>query len=140
MAARLNPYLNFDGQSAEAMTFYQQVLGGELNISRFGDFGETPPGVDPDGTMHAMLETPDGFTLMASDMPPGQAIERGNNLSVSLSGDDEESLRGYFTGLSEDGTVTMPLETQMWGDIFGMVIDKFGTAWMVNIAGPSAQG
>ncbi|MBP6996794.1 MAG: VOC family protein [Phycicoccus sp.] len=140
MAARLNPYLNFDGQSAEAMTFYQQVLGGELNISRFGDFGETPPGVDPDGTMHAMLETPDGFTLMASDMPPGQAIERGNNLSVSLSGDDEESLRGYFTGLSEDGTVTMPLEPQMWGDIFGMVIDKFGTAWMVNIAGPSAQG
>ena len=101
MAARLNPYLNFDGQSAEAMTFYQQVLGGELNISRFGDFGETPPGVDPDGTMHAMLETPDGFTLMASDMP---------------------------------------LEPQMWGDIFGMVIDKFGTAWMVNIAGPSAQG
>ena len=140
MASRLTPYLNFDGQTAEAMTFYRDVLGGELTITRFGDFGETGPGVDPDGTMHAQLETPAGFSLMASDMPPGQPIERGNNFSVSLFGDDEAELRGYFDGLAEGGTVAMPLEKQMWGDVFGMVVDKFGTAWMVNISEPGRQG
>ena len=134
MASRLNPYLNFDGTTADAMTFYHEVFGGDLNISRFGDFG-APEGVDPDGTMHAMLETPAGFTLMASDGPPGQPVTSGNNFSVSLSGDDDAELRGYWDKLAEGGQVAMPLEAQMWGDTFGMVIDKFGTrGWSTSLA------
>lgn len=138
MASRLNPYLNFDGNAADAMTFYHDVFGGDLVISRFGDYG-APEGVDPDGTMHAMLETPAGFTLMASDGPPGQPVTSGTNFSVSLSGDDADELRGWWDKLADGGQVAMPLEAQMWGDTFGMVIDRFGIPWMVNIAGPAGQ-
>jgi PhnB protein len=130
MAATLNPYLNFNGDAREAITFYQQVLGGELNISTFAEFGGGEGG---DGVMHAQLETPDGFTLMASDTGPGMGeVTAGNNIAVSLSGDDD-ALRGYFAALAEGGTVTMPLEKQMWGDEFGMLTDKFGISWLVNI-------
>ncbi len=130
MAATLNPYLNFNGDAREAITFYQQVLGGELNISTFAEFGGGEGG---DGVMHAQLETPDGFTLMASDIAPGMdEVAPGSNFAVSLSGDDD-ALRGYFAALAEGGTVTMPLEKQMWGDEFGMLTDRFGISWLVHI-------
>jgi PhnB protein len=133
--AILNPYLAFDGNAKEAMEFYRDIFGGELNVIPFAQFpGQEGPA--PEGTMHAHLETPEGFVLMASDMPPGMAIERGNNLSVSLSGEDDSQLRGWWDKLSEGGQVPMPLERQMWGDIFGMCVDRFGTAWMVNINQP----
>lgn len=139
MASRLNPYLNFDSTTRQAMEFYRGVLGGELHISTFGEYG-APAGVDPDGVMHAMLETPAGFTLMASDLPPGMELEAGGSMSISLSGDDEAELRGYWDGLSVGGSVTMPLEPQMWGDTFGMCTDRFGVNWMVNIAGAQNAG
>jgi len=138
VASRLNPYLNFDGTTRAAMEFYHSVFGGELAISTFGEFG-APEGVDPDGTMHAMLQTPAGFTLMASDGPPGQPVTSGSNFSISLSGDDEAELRGYWDQLAEGGQVVMPLERQMWGDTFGMCVDKFGMPWMINIAGAGAD-
>ena len=137
MGARLNPYLNFNGNAREAMTFYQQVLGGDLVVSTFGEYGQGGEGAD--GVMHAQLETPDGFTLMASDTAPGMGeVAPGSNFSVSLSGDDE-SLRGYWEGLSEGATVAMPLEKQMWGDEFGMLTDRFGIPWVVNI-GTGGEG
>ncbi|MDQ3103710.1 MAG: VOC family protein, partial [Actinomycetota bacterium] len=82
------------------------------------------------------LETDRGFTIMGADTPPGMELNRGDNIAVSLSGDDAEDLRGYWQKLSEGGTVTLPLEKQMWGDEFGMCVDQFGIAWMVNIAQP----
>ena len=84
--------------------------------------------------MHGQLTTPSGYTIMVSDAA-GSEITVGDNISVSLSGDAADELRGYFEGLSDGGNVTMPLEKQMWGDEFGMVTDKFGIQWMVNIAG-----
>ena len=138
MPARLNPYLNFNGDAREAITFYQGVLGGDVTISTFGEFGMEGEGSD--GVMHAQLETPDGFTLMASDTGPGMGeVTPGSNFAVSLSG-DEAALRDYFRGLAEGGTVDMPLEKQMWGDEFGMLTDKFGISWMVNVGTGSAQG
>ena len=136
MATTLNPYLNFDGTTREAMEFYREVFGGELSIMTFGDMGTEGP--QADGVMHSSL-TAEGLTLMASDMPPGQALEAGNNFGVSLSGDDEGELMGYWDKLSADGTVTVPMEKQMWGDSFGMCVDRFGTPWLVNIAGPPAS-
>ncbi len=85
------------------------------------------------GTMHARLDTDRGFTLMASDPPPGTEIQTGNTITVSLSGDDADDLRGYWEKLSAGGTVQMPLAKQVWGDTFGMCTDKFGLPWMVNI-------
>jgi PhnB protein len=139
MAAQLNPYLNFPGTAREAMTFYQSVLGGTLDIMTFGDYGAEGEGAD--GVMHAYLETPDGMALMASDVPPGQEGEPSGpgNVSVSLSGTDER-LRGYWEGLCEGATVAMPMEKQMWGDEFGALVDRFGVSWMVNLTAPGGPG
>ena len=135
MASVLNPYISFDGTAREAMESYRDAFGGELTVNTFGDFGQAPPGFE-DKVMHSQLETPSGFTLMASDTPPGMPFQPGTNISVSLSGDDEGELRGYWDKLSEGGQVTLALEKQMWGDVFGMVVDRFGVTWMVNIAQP----
>ncbi|MBB2986492.1 VOC family protein [Terracoccus luteus] len=135
MPSTLNPYLNFTDSARAAMEFYRGILGGELSISTFGEFGTPPEGASADGVMHAQLETPAGYTLMASDAPPGMPLDEGSSMSISLSGDDADELRGYFEKLADGGTVTVPLERQMWGDEFGMVTDRFGVGWLVNIAG-----
>jgi PhnB protein len=133
VASRLNPYISFPGTARDAMEFYEGVFGGSLTLNTFGELGgQDAP--NPDQIMHAMLETGSGFTLMGSDTPPGMEHDPGNNIAISLSGDDDGELRGYWEQLSEGGTVTMPLEKQMWGDEFGMCTDRFGIAWMVNIA------
>ena len=136
MTSRLNPYITFTGNAREAMEFYQSALGGDLAMNTFADFGSTGP--EGDKIMHANLETPDGFTLMASDTPPGSEEPSGNNIAVSLSGDDEK-LRGYWERLTDGANVTMPLEKQVWGDEFGQFTDRFGIQWMINIAGSTQE-
>jgi PhnB protein len=135
MASRLNPYISFDGNARQAVEFYQSVFGGELAVNTFAEFGQADS-PDADKIMHGQLETPSGYTLMVSDTPEGMEHHPGGNITVSLSGDDSDELRGYFEKLSDGGTVTMPLEKQMWGDEFGMVADQFGINWMVNISQP----
>lgn len=99
MASRLNPYISFDGDARQAMEFYKEVFGGDLSLNTFGESGQqgTP---HADKIMHAMLEAPNGFTLMGADTPPGMQHNPGTNFSVSLSGDDETELRGYWDKLS----------------------------------------
>ncbi|MFG2295799.1 VOC family protein [Streptomyces sp. NPDC048603] len=138
MASRLNPYISFAGDAKQALEFYKEALGGNLSVHAYGDFGsEAPPGY-ADKIMHGMLETPGGFTLMCADNPPGTEHSSGNDFAVSLSGDDADELRGYWDKLRAGGTVTVPLEKQMWGDVFGMCTDRFGITWMVNISGQRA--
>jgi PhnB protein len=136
MASRLNPYISFPGTARDAMEFYKDVFGGNLAMNTFAEFGADAP--NPDQIMHSQLETDRGFTLMASDLPPGMEHQPGNDIAVSLSGDDAAELRGYWDKLSDGGTVTMPLERQMWGDEFGMCVDRFGVSWMLNIGQPQA--
>jgi PhnB protein len=133
MASRLNPYISFDGNAREAMDFYKSVFGGTLTLNTYGEFGQ-PDAPVADKIMHGTLESELGFTLMGADTPPGTAHEPGNNITVSLSGDDGERLRDYWEKLSSGGTVSVPLEKQMWGDEFGQCVDQFGIAWMVNIS------
>ncbi|MEJ7706113.1 MAG: VOC family protein [Nocardioidaceae bacterium] len=137
MASRLNPYIGFTGNARQAMGFYKDVFGGTLTLNTFGEFGaqDSP---DADKIMHGMLETDSGFTLMGADIPTGTEHNPGDNIAVSLSGDDTDELRGYWEKLSDGGTVSLPLEMQMWGDEFGMCLDQFGVAWMVNIGQPQA--
>jgi PhnB protein len=132
MASRLNPYISFDNNTRQAMEFYQGVFGGTLNINTFGEFG-AQDAAEADKVMHSQLETDSGFTLMASDTPAGMPRNAGDTITISLSGDDADTLRGYWEKLSDGGNVTMPLEKQMWGDEFGMCVDRFGIPWMVNI-------
>ena len=136
MTSRLNPCIGFSDNARQAMEFYRDVFGGELALNTFGEMGGAAPG-DENKIMHAMLETPAGFTLMASDAPSGMELSAGSSISISLSGDDAQ-LRDYFQKLSQGGSVTMPLEKQVWGDEFGMCVDRFGISWMVNVSQPAA--
>jgi PhnB protein len=136
VASRLNPYIAFADTARQALEFYRDVFGGELAMNTFGEYGAAE-GPDADKIMHGQLETPAGYTLMASDTPAGMERTVGTNISVSLSGDDADALRGYFAKLAEGGSVPVPLEKQMWGDEFGMCVDRFGIAWMVNIGQPA---
>ncbi|MFI9402584.1 VOC family protein [Nocardia sp. NPDC052316] len=136
MTSRLNPYLTFGDTARAALEFYRDVFGGTLTISTFSEFSDQEaPGADL--VMHGVLETPSGFTLMAADTPPGMEYAPGSSISISLSGADAAELHGYWDRLSEAGTVSVPLEKQMWGDEFGLCRDRFGVAWMVNIAAPA---
>lgn len=135
MTSRLNPYITFTGNARRAMEFYQSVFGGTLAVNTHGEFGTPDPAI-ADQIMHAMLETDLGFTIMGSDAPPGMSRTPGDSISVSLSGDDADDLRRYWDRLSGDGTVSVPLEKQMWGDEFGCCTDAFGVTWMVNITQP----
>lgn len=142
MTSRLNPYISFRDNARDAITFYESVFGGDLTISTFGDYQASQDPEEADKVMHGMLVSPNGLTLMASDTPNGMEYNPGNNISISLSGEssDEAELRGYWDKLAEGGTVTMPLENAPWGDVFGMCVDKFGIAWLVNIAGEQQPG
>jgi PhnB protein len=135
----LNPYLSFRGTAKDAMEFYQSVFGGELTMSTFGEAGMPVEESEKSQLMHAQLISPTGLALMGSDTPSHMEYNPGNNVSVSLSGDDEAELRGYWDKLSVDATVTAPFEQAPWGDIFGMLTDRFGTHWLVNVV-QSQQG
>jgi len=130
---RLNPYLNFRDRTREAMEFYHSVFGGELNMQTFKEFNASQDPSEDDKIMHAQLEAGD-IVFMAADTPNSMEYEPGTNFNMSLSGEDETRLRGYFEKLSAGGTLTMPLEQAPWGDTFGMVNDRFGIRWLVNIS------
>ena len=133
MTTRLNPYLSFRDTAREAMEFYRTVFGGELTLSTFGDSGMPVEESESGNVMHGQLDTLSGFTLMGADTP--SSMEVSTNGTVSLSGDDEAELRGYWDALAAGGTLGVPLETAPWGDTFGMLTDRFGIGWMVNIVG-----
>ncbi|MFI0482100.1 VOC family protein [Actinomadura sp. 9N215] len=131
MGSRLNPYISYNGNARQAMEFYREVFGGKLELNAHSDSG-SPGSPGADKIMHASLDTPDGYTLMAWDVPEGVPHHPGNNVAVYIGGDDT-GLRDHFKKLSANGTVTMPLEKQAWGDEAGALVDQFGISWMFNI-------
>ncbi|QPC47867.1 VOC family protein [Mangrovibacillus cuniculi] len=130
----INVYLNFDGQTKEAMEFYHGIFGGELSLQTFGEAYENTSESVKNRIIHANLKN-DTLTFMASDTHPefSPPHKVGNNVSLSINGSDLELLTEYFQKLAEGGEVTMPLEKQFWGDTFGSLTDKFGIHWMVNV-------
>lgn len=133
MKTILTPYLNFSGNTAEAMKFYHSVLGGELKMQTFGESGMAKTPEDKGRIIHATLKN-DLVMFMASDTMPGQEAKFGDNIHMSLSGSDSAKLTELFDKLAKGGKVDMPLAKQFWGDTFGMLTDKFGVHWMINIS------
>jgi len=138
MTSHLSPYLGFRDDARQAMEFYQSVFGGELSLGTFGEMHASDDPAEVDKIMHGQLVTPNGFLLMGSDTPSGMERSSTSNISLSVSGDDAEDLRRFFAALSEGGTVIEPLTVAPWGDEFGMLTDRFGVTWMVNVTGTSA--
>lgn len=135
MQSKLNPYISFKGNAREAIEFYKNVFGGKLELTTYKEGGMSANQDNDEQIMHAMLVAENGITLMASDLPDGMEYNPGTNVSISLSGDNEVELSGYYEQLSAEGQVAEPLTKAPWGDTFGMLTDKFGIFWMVNISG-----
>jgi PhnB protein len=135
---KLNPYLTFDGTAAEAMTFYQSILGGELTIMTFGDMPDTSgvPEEAKSRVAHARLEL-GVIALQASDKMGdsnmGQAHNGFSGFDLQIEPDSVASGREIFDKLSEGGEVLMPYEKTFWAEAFGLLKDKFGVPWMVNV-------
>nr|BFF12804.1 hypothetical protein GCM10025699_41070 [Microbacterium flavescens] len=134
-----HPYLAFRDGAREALDFYRSVFGGDYTATTFGEFHMGGPH-ESEKIMHGQLVTADGILLMAADRPDDIPLESENSISLSLFGgaDDADELIGYFEALAVGGAVSVPLEQAPWGDSFGMVDDRFGLHWMVNIAGAAA--
>lgn len=134
MAIELNAYLSFRDQAREVMEFYQSVFGGKLEQSTFEQFAVSDDPREKAKIMHSVLKTDTGMVLMAADTPNAMPWSPGTSISLSLSGDDDAVLSGYYAKLSAGGTIVEPLAVAPWGDKFGMLMDRFGQAWMVNIS------
>ena len=130
---QLDTYLFFDGNCADAMRFYERTLGGKLQLMTHGESpmaAQTPPG-SANRIMHARLEL-DGRLLMASDSMVGQPYERMKGFSLSLIYPTVAEAQRMFSALAEGGQITMPIAKTFWAEAFGMLVDRFGTPWMVN--------
>jgi PhnB protein len=134
VTTKLNPYINFKDNARQAMEFYHTVFGGKLDMRTFKEFQASQDPSEDDRIMHAQLDTDNGMTIMGSDTPDRMEFKPGTNFSISLSGENEAELRGYWDKLVKGGTVTQPLEKATWGDAFGMCVDQFGVTWLVNIS------
>jgi len=139
MPTTLNVYLGFGDKTREAMEFYKSVFGGTLELHTFKEFNASPDPSEDNKIMHAMLVGDSGITFMAADSPQSMEYKPAAGFSMSLSGDKEAELMGYFEKLSAGGSITMPVEKQIWGDTFGMCLDKFGISWMINITAPKTS-
>ena len=138
MPARVTPYLGFDGNAREAMTFYHSIFGGDLDVTTFADLGMARDATQANLIAHSMLKGPTGVILMGSDTPTSEERQPGGSFSVSLGGDEVE-LTDYWGKLSEEGTITVQFARSAWGALHGQCIDKFGTNWLVNVTRASAS-
>lgn len=140
MSVHLTSYISFNGEASEAMAFYQSVFGGELTSDTFGGFNEKSGGAvpvadeDKDKIMHAQLVGDNGIKLMAADIPQGMEYTPGQQVALTLNGDDEALLTAYWNKLNDGAQVSIPLSKVEWGDMYGMLIDKFGIKWMVDVS------
>ncbi|MCX2484572.1 VOC family protein [Pedobacter sp. MR2016-24] len=133
MTTTISPYLTFDGNAREAMTFYRDALGGELSLMAVKDtnMGSQCMGTDENAIMHSSL-IKDSLVLMASDMIGNRTLQLGNNFAISVNCSSEEEINTFYKNISAGGEIIDPLKIQFWGALFGVVKDKFGMVWMFN--------
>lgn len=131
---QLVPYLNFNGRCAEALAFYEACFGeADVSVQRFSDGPEMGlPEEAKSLVMHAEFKS-DGLFFMATDGQPGNPFEAGNNIHLSIALDDTDEQTRLFEALSEGGQVVMPLQETFWKARFGMLTDRFGIQWMMNV-------
>jgi PhnB protein len=127
-------YLTFDGNCEDAMAFYAKALGAELELMKFADMPECPPGAEK-RIMHARIAK-GPVALMASDTMPGRPFTPGNNFSISVDCESSDEVDQLSAALGAGGNVTMQPQNMFWGAYFGMLVDKFGLQWMFNFDKP----
>ena len=129
----IHSYLTFNGNCREAMTFYQECLGGELTFQTIGEspLSKKMPKQMKDSILHATL-TKEALILQGSDMVPQTGLLKGNSVSLSLNCSSEEEIKNVYAKLSSEGKADHPLEVTFWGALFGNLTDKYGNHWILN--------
>ena len=128
----VTPYLNFNGNCREAMTFYKNCLGAELQLTPFMD-DQGQPSSDPSARiMHGQILVAGEPILQASDTQPGDAVTTGNNVQVCIDCESVDEIDRLFAAFTEDSQIRLPLDTMFWSARFGMLTDRFGILWMFN--------
>ncbi|WP_046368769.1 VOC family protein [Flavihumibacter petaseus] len=133
MSTHISAYINFNGKCREAMTFYQQSLGGTLEFQTVAESpvaGQMPPSMK-DQIVHSTLTSGD-LKIMASDLTRGP-FATGNNITLAVHCSSEEEIRRFFNNLSQGGEIADQLQVMFWGDLFGSLVDKFGIPWLFNL-------
>jgi PhnB protein len=131
--SQLTPYLSFAGNCREALTFYQECLGGELSLQTVEGSpveDQCPPEMKHQ-VLHGFLQK-EGLLLMGSDMEGPGGYVPGNTVSLCVACRSEAEINAYFASLAAGGTILDPLGVKFWGDTFGVLTDKFGVRWMLN--------
>ncbi len=129
----INSYLTFSGNCREAMTFYQDCLGGELHFQTIGEspLSDKMPNLMKDCILHSTL-TNGALVLLGSDMVSEMGLIKGNSVSLSLNCNSEQEVNTFYAKLSEGGNADHPLEESFWGALFGDLTDKYGNYWLLN--------
>lgn len=133
----INPYLNFKGNTEEAMRFYKKILGGEFTlVTRYGEIpgGDKMPEPDRQKINHITLTLPNGSVIMATDVLEfmDDRVTMGTNFFIIIHTENEEETDRLFNALSENGKIEVPVNKTFWGAYFGMCVDRFGVQWMIN--------
>ncbi|GAA1679757.1 VOC family protein [Glycomyces endophyticus] len=135
MSVHVTPHLNFRGEAREALEFYRSVFGGELAVTTYGEMGSTDP-AEAGLVVWGQVAAPNGFRVMAYDAPAARPWSRGEDpFFVSVRGTGAEELAGLWAGLAEGGTVVQPFGPSAWAAAYGMVRDRFGITWVLDVLG-----
>ncbi|WP_129839450.1 VOC family protein [Streptomyces sp. RFCAC02] len=128
-------HLNFRGDARAALTFYRSVFGGDLAVVTHGDTGEARVPAEADQVSWGQVTAEGGFRVMAYDVPSHLPWDRGENaFFVSVRGAAAEEITAYWEGLSEGATIVQPLGPAGWAPLYGMLTDRFGVTWVLDVA------
>jgi PhnB protein len=134
---KITPYLNFNGNCAEAIAFYEKAFGVTAKVMRYSDAPPSEAYTLPPGTeqyiMHACLTNRDDYTVFLSDVTPDMPASFGNGMSISIELDTADIVKSTFDKLKAGGTVTMELQKTFWSEYFGSLVDKFGVSWLLMV-------
>ena len=137
MALSTVTHLNFCGEARAALAFYRSVFGGDVTLVTYANANSVENPAEADQVMWGQVVADNGFRVMAYDVPASRPFARGEgSFFVSLRGDDEDEIKSFWQGLSDGGTVLVELGPAQWAPLYGMVVDRFGIAWVLDIAAP----
>jgi PhnB protein len=135
MTIKTTTHLNFRGNAREALAFYQSVFGGELMLATHSQAYPSFPPEEADLVAFGQVESADGFRIMAYDVPAARPYDAGiAPVFVSVRGNDTEELTRFWNGLADGASVIQPLAPSGWAPLFGMLTDRFGVTWVLDIA------
>lgn len=134
-------HLNFQGQARAALAFYQSVFGGEIMQVTYGESGTAGDSADAERIIFGQVESPNGFRIMAYDVEANKPWDQGRNaFFAALVGESEQEIGTLWNGLADGASIEHALAAAEWSPLYGMLKDRFGVTWIVNVVVPADRG